>query len=181
LRCSPGTRRVLQGRGPRAQKRTRPPALRLCVVRLRCALNTAACAAPTRVPTGTAAPTNVGDTNPPTRAPTFVPTRGPNFADPTGTADARAVIAPSPCPLLVTLPRSLPPTATAHSIYSVGPSPGTGDVLHARMAHGTTACRGHCGTERVLRGTAMIPRALSRSARHCSVGCGVLAGISTCT
>jgi hypothetical protein len=29
LRCSPGTRRVLQRRVPRAQKRTRPPALRL--------------------------------------------------------------------------------------------------------------------------------------------------------
>ena len=38
--------------------------------------------------TGTPAPTNVGDTNPPTRAPTFAPTRGPNFADPTGKRDA---------------------------------------------------------------------------------------------
>ena len=28
MRCSPGTRRVLQGRVPRAPKRTRPPALR---------------------------------------------------------------------------------------------------------------------------------------------------------
>jgi hypothetical protein len=49
------------------------------------------------VPTGTPAPTNAGDTNPPTLAPTFAPTslaptfaptRGPNFADPTGKRDA---------------------------------------------------------------------------------------------
>jgi hypothetical protein len=46
------------------------------------------CAAPTAVP-GTPAPTNLGDTNPPTRAPTPLPTWGPNFADPTGTSDAR--------------------------------------------------------------------------------------------
>ncbi len=35
--------------------------------------------------TGTPSPTDLGDTNPPTRAPTFAPTRGPNFADPAGT------------------------------------------------------------------------------------------------
>jgi hypothetical protein len=50
-------------------------------------LRVGACAAPTP------APTNVGDTNPPTRA----PTRGPNFADPTGTSDARG---PNPLPSL---------------------------------------------------------------------------------
>ena len=47
--------------------------------------------------TGTYAPTNVGDTNPPTRAPTFAPTRGPNFADPTGAADARVMPSSSCC------------------------------------------------------------------------------------
>ncbi len=99
------------------------------------AVRVCACAAPTPVPTGTAAPTNVGDTNPPTRAPTFAPTRGPNFADPTGTTDAHAVIAPSPCPLLVALPRSLPPTATAHSIaYRWALPPGRVTALHAPEA-----------------------------------------------
>ncbi len=57
-----------------------------------------ACAAPTPVPTGTPAPTNVGDTNPPTRALTFAPTRGPNFADPTGEGDTHHTPpAPAPC------------------------------------------------------------------------------------
>ncbi len=57
--------------------------------------------------TGTPAPTNVGDTNPPTLAPTsYVPTRGPNFADPTGESDA---IDTSPPPLSTLMP--LPPCA----------------------------------------------------------------------
>ncbi len=36
MRCSPGTRRVLQGRVPRAPKRTRPPALRRLLLRGTC-------------------------------------------------------------------------------------------------------------------------------------------------
>ncbi len=63
------------------------------------AIRVCACAAPTRVPTGTAAPTNVGDTNPPTRAPTFAPTLAPTTlptSAPTGKIDARIMAPPLP-------------------------------------------------------------------------------------
>jgi hypothetical protein len=92
-----------------------------------------ACAAPTPIPTSTPAPTNVGDTNP--------PTRGPNFADPTGNCNARDSTPPFPFPLL-------PPQA-AHCIIVLG-FPGRVAVLHALVAHGTTAAvpRGYCRVPR---------------------------------
>ncbi len=76
-----------------------------------------ACAAPTRVPTGTPAPTNAGDTSPPTRA--------PNFADPAGEGDA---IGATCLPSLPASPPFLlppPPCRSLHCI-SVGPHPPDG-------------------------------------------------------
>ena len=54
---------------------TRTGPLGLCIGRpTLCTVILRLCTAPTPVPTGTPAPTNVGDTNPPTFAPTFAPT-----------------------------------------------------------------------------------------------------------
>ncbi len=178
MRCSPGTRRVLQRRSPRAQKRTRPPALRL-LSGLSNALRLyafGACTAPTPVPTGTPAPTNVGDTNPPTRAPTFAPTRGPNFADPTGEGDAiGATFLPSlpPFPPFLLPPPPVPLTA----LHSVRPSPRRVTALHAPEAlwhyvwhaaatavpKGSARCSGTQGSSGVLtRGRAAVWRGLVR-------------------
>jgi hypothetical protein len=102
-------------------RRVRTRAIRVC-----------ACAAPTRVPTGTPAPTNVGDTNPPTRA--------PNFADPTGEGDAIGTTC------LPSLPAS-PPCSSRHPLaarciaLALGPppTPRTGDGTgRAGKHYGTT-------------------------------------------
>ncbi len=79
-------------RVPSAEKRTCPCSARTAAAvwseYITNATRFIVCTAPTRIPTGTPAPTNVGDTNLPTRGPTFAPTPGPNFADPTGESDA---------------------------------------------------------------------------------------------
>jgi hypothetical protein len=94
--------------------------------------------------TGTPAPTNVGDTNPPTRAPTRLPTWGPNFADPSGTTDARAVIAPSPHSVC-TVPRCAPCVVLGPPCFVF--QHGTLTARRRALAvHGTT-CK---PTERVL-------------------------------
>ena len=93
----------------------------LCTVILRL------CTAPTRVPTGTPAPTNVGDTNPPTLATTFAPTRAPNFADPTGEGDLTdATYLPSLPPSPPFLPPFLLPPPPCRSLHCIalGPPPG---------------------------------------------------------
>ncbi len=156
MRCSPGTRRVLQSRVPRAPKRTRPCPLRRLllgahVLHSHCT-RFIVCAAPTRAPTPV--PANVGDTNPPTRATTFAPTRGPNFADPTGESDAiDATYLPSLPPFPFFL---LPPPPPLAALHSVGPSPRRVTALHALEALGTTARRCHCGTARYSGSTATL-------------------------
>jgi hypothetical protein len=72
-------------------------------------------AQPLCLTSGTLAPTNLGDTNPPT----FAPTRGPNFADPTGKSDTHHK---PPFPPPAPIPPLYPQAAYMHCIESAGPS-----------------------------------------------------------
>jgi hypothetical protein len=154
-------RRVLDGYSRaeyRAHRRSAPvrPHCGCCSGHIKCTrtVRVCACAAPTRAPTP--APTNVGDTNPPTRARTFAPTRGPNFADPTGESDAiDATYLPSLPPFP---PFLLPPPPPLPALHSVGPSPRRVTALHALEA--LTALRLAAVTARYSDSTgySLVPR-----------------------
>ncbi len=142
------------------------------------------CAAPTRVPTGTRAPTNVGDTNPPTRAPTFVPTRGPNFADPAGEADARD-LEPYPLPLPPSpLPPPLPRALCRLHVVALGSPVSCRSMVRSRaaaranvplrLAAATAGPRGYCKVLPQYHTVRYAAVPLLRT--HCTVLRRVLAG-----
>ena len=210
MRCSPGTRRVLQAEYRVHRSAPLRPHCGCCLVRS-VALRLYACArAQRRHPCRRARP----------RRPTSATPTRPRAPQPSRrragrTSPTRRVRAdapprpapPDPSPFPAPLPFPLAPTAAAHSTYSVGPS--AGGVTHCARGGSTARWPGHshgcCGNCEVpgstvlalhwrvppwypsesacLSGNSMVPaHSRTRTVRtHCGVGCGVLAGVSTCT